>query len=83
MKKICRTIKLRKFKSFVNEFNLKELQGQEFMVLFSNGTWVYCINKDELTKCLEKDHIKPIRQIYDFADRIMVNRDVLIDTDEV
>lgn len=83
MKKICRTIKARKFKANMDDTTLAELQGNDFVVLFKNDTYVKCLGKDELRYLLEKDHINPIRYIFDLTDRIILDRDVLINTDEV
>lgn len=83
MKKICRTIKLMKFKSRLNEDSIKNIEGTEFIVCFNDNTWKYCICKEEVRELLEKDHIKSIRYIFDMTDRIIINRDILIDTDEV
>lgn len=83
MKKICRTIKARKFKVNMGDTTLAELQGNNFVVLFWNDTYVKCFGKDELRCLLEKDHINPIRYIFDLTDRIILDRDVLINTDEV
>lgn len=81
MKKICRTIKLRKFKSLINDF--KSIEGNTFAVLFEDGKYERVYLKEDLTRLLEKDHIRPILYIFDMADKIIVNRDILIDTDEV
>lgn len=83
MKKICRTIKLMKFKSKLNEDSVKNLEGTEFIVCFDNGKYERCICKEEVRNFLEKDHINPIRYIFDMTDRILIRRDILIDTDEV
>lgn len=83
MKKICRTIKLRKFKSFVNQEMLGKIDGYEYIVCFDDNTYKSCLGKMELRECLEKDHIKSIRYIFDIMDRILIDRDVLIDTEEI
>lgn len=83
MKKVCRIIKLRKYKSFFDKETIDKIEGHDFIVCFSDSTFEWCISKDELTKCLEKDHIKRIRYIFDMSDRISINRDVLIDTSEI
>ena len=48
MKKICRTIKLMKFKSKLNEDSVKNLEGTEFIVCFDNGKYERCICKEEV-----------------------------------
>lgn len=81
MKKICRTIKLRRFKSFVDKETIDKIDGYEYIVCFADRTYKLCIGKSELYSCLEKDHIKRINYIFDTFDRIIIDRDVLIKTD--
>lgn len=83
MKKINQTIKLRKLKTKLNEESLKFLENNEFLVWYKDNTCenVYC--KDDLIRILEKDHIKPIRYIFDMTDRIIVDRDVQIDVSQI
>lgn len=83
MKKICRTIKLRKFKTKINEEFIAEYNNHQFLVCFDDSKWKYVLCKDELRELLERDHINPIRYIFDITDRIIVDRDVLINIDEV
>lgn len=83
MKKICRTIKLMKFKSRLNEESIKNIEGNEFLVCFEDNRFERVYFKHDLIGLLEKDHIKPIRYIFDMTDRILIRRDILIDTDEV
>lgn len=82
MKKICRTIKLLKFKTKLNEESIAKFDNHEFIVCF-DSKWVFACDKYDLRKLLERDHINPIIYIFDLTDRIMVDRDVLINTDEV
>lgn len=81
MKKICRTIKLLKFKTKLNEESIAEFDNHEFIVCFDNDRWSYAYNKYDLRKLLERDHINPIRYIFDTTDRIIVDRNVLINID--
>ena len=83
MKQVCRYLKLRKLKSGIQKESWEKLEGNEFIVIFSDGTIEHCIGKYELYSCLEKDHIKPIRYIFDMTDRIVINRDVIIDTEVI
>ena len=83
MKSICRKIKLRKLKSGVMAESWKALAGNDFIVIFSDGTTEHCIGRGELYSCLEKDHIKHIRYIFDMTDRIILERDIIINTEEV
>lgn len=83
IKKVCRQIKLKKFKTELNEDILSKWDGNEFMVIYNDGTTNHCLCKSELYRCLEKDHIKPIRYIFDMNDRIYVSRDIIIDLDKI
>ena len=83
MKKINQTRQLRKLKTKLNEESLKFLENNEFLVWYKDNNCenVYC--KDDLIRILEKDHIKPIRYIFDMTDRIIVDRDVQIDVSQI
>lgn len=83
MKSICREIKLRKLKSGIMTESWEALAGNEFIVVFSDGTTEHCLNKSELYSCLEKDHIKHIRYIFDMTDRIVLERNIIINTDNI
>ena len=83
MKKIIQTIKLRKFKTKINENILKSFENQEFLVCFRDNTCKEDYHKYELINLLEKDHIKPIRCIFDMTDRITLDRDIKVDISEV
>ena len=78
MKKIFRTIKLRRLKTEITKENLKEFEGKQFYVLYRNDTYEYAMDTYDLRKILEKDHIKPIQYIFDATDRIIIDRDVAI-----
>lgn len=83
MKKICRTIKLRKLKSFIDKETLDKLTGSEYIVCFDDDSYKLCLSKTELREWLEKDHIKGISYIFDIMDRIVIDRNVLVNTDEI
>lgn len=83
MKKIIQEIKLRKFKTKLNESSLKPFENQEFLVWYNDNTCELIYFTDELRRVLEKDHIKPVRYIFDLMDRIIVDRTVKIDMKEV
>lgn len=82
MKRIIQTIKLRKLKTELNRASLKASEGHEFVIIFENNTCkkVYC--KEDLISILEKDHIKKIWYIFDMTDRIIVERNVFIESME-
>ena len=83
MKKICRTIKLRKFKTTVDEKSINKFDNHMYMVCFDDNKWHMVWDKYDLRKLLEKDHIRPIRYIFDLNDGITIDRNVSINTDEV
>lgn len=83
MKKIIQTIKLRRLKTEVNKNLIEEQNKNEFLVLFKDGTCKETYYKDDLIRLLEKDHIKPIRYIFNMSDRIIVDRDIHINIEEV
>ena len=84
MKKIIRIIKLRKYKNKVIVEYLKNSPNEdEFYILYKNGTYEYVYFKDDLIDRIEKDHLKPIRYIFDATDRIIVDRDIKVDISEV
>lgn len=75
MKKIYQKIKLKKFDSEL----ISQIEGQDFYVLFDDNTYTHCISRYEVLDYIRRDHIKPIRYIFDAADRIILNREVLIE----
>ena len=83
MKSVCRYLKLKKLKSGVAKESWEKLAGNDFLVVFSDGTTEHCIDKYALYSCLEKDHIKSIRYIFDMTDRIVINRNIIIDTEAI
>lgn len=83
MKKIVQTIKLHKLKTEVNKKYVEEMNEGNYLILFKDDTCKQVYTKDELINILSKDHIKPIRYIFSMADRIVVDRDIHINTDEI
>lgn len=81
MKKLFQIIRLRKLKTELTKDSLKKLEGHEFYVLYRDKTWEWCINKEEIKTILEQDHIKPVKYIFDATDRIIIERNVLINTE--
>ena len=81
MKKICRTLKLRKYKTKLIEG--MKLKSIDYVVLFKDNTYKHCIGEDEVRELLEKDHINPIYCIFDMNDRIIVERNIIINTDVI
>ena len=78
MRKIIQTIKLRKLKTEFNKEIIEAQNENEFLVWFKDGTSKEVNFKDDLINILSKDHIKPIKYIFSMADRIIVDRDILI-----
>ena len=83
MKKVCRTIKLRKYKCKINEDSIKQQENKEFIVCFSDGKYQSVYDTWDLRYLLEKDHIRKIHYIFDLTDRIIIDRDILINTDNL
>ena len=81
MKKIIQTIKLRKYKTKIVEETLKKYPNEEYLILYKDGTTETTILKYKLIKALQKDHIKPIRYIFDMTDRICIDRNIKINID--
>lgn len=79
MKTLRQYIKLRKF----NEGKMKEaieaLEGQEFFVLYDDGTFESVWFKDDLIPILRRDNKKKIKYVFDFVDRIIVDRDIRVE----
>ena len=78
MRKIIQTIKHRKLKTEFNKEIIEAQNENEFLVWFKDGTCKEVNFKDDLINILSKDHIKPIKYIFSMADRIIVDRDILI-----
>jgi len=83
MKKICRKLSLRRIKTEITKEVLKECEGRDFIVLFDNGKYERTYFKEDLISILEKDHINRIYCLFDLTDKIYVDRDVLINTDNL
>lgn len=79
LKKIIQIIKLRKYKTKVVVEALKQHPVNEYLIWYKDGMAESVWNKDELISKLEKDHIRPIRYIFDMTDRIILDRDIEID----
>lgn len=83
MKKIIQTIKLRRLKTEVNKKSIEKMCEGNYLVWFKDNTCEEAYCKDDLINILSKDHIKTIRYIFSMADRIVVDRDIHINTDEI
>ena len=82
VKKIIQTIKLRKLKTEVNKKSIEKMCEGNYLVLFRDNTCEEVYFKDDLISILSKDHIKPVRYVFSMADRIVVDRDIYINTNE-
>ena len=82
IKKVCRKIKLKKYRSELTEEVCKETDNTHFIIVYVNGQWEYGDCWD-VRKALENDHIKKINCIFDANDRISIFRDIIIDTDAI
>ena len=78
MSKIYQYIKLRKFINEKNKKALEQLKGYEFLIWYQDNT---CkdVMKDDLIYELKHDREKPIRYIFDMTDRIIVDRQIIIE----
>ena len=83
MKNILQTIKLRRLKTEFTKDSLKQFEGHDFYVLYKDETWEWAIGKEDLARILKNDHIKPIYYIFDATDRIIVDRNVRIDVNNI
>ena len=83
MKQVCRKLKLKKFKTEINKEIFDNWEGKDYLVVYQDGSTKHCLDKTEVYHCLEKDHIKPIYCIFDMTDRIIINRDIVVDTDNI
>lgn len=83
MKKICRKLKLMKYGCVFDQETLDKLSGESFVVCFSDGTYESYYSRSDLVRVLENDHIKNIRYIFDMVNRIIVDRTVIIDTEDI
>ena len=83
MKKLIQTIKLRRLKTEVNKEIIEEMCEGDHLVWFKDNSCQECYTKDDLIDILSKDHIKPIRYIFNMSDRIIVDRKIYINTEEV
>lgn len=78
MKKIMKTIKLHRFRTELNKSVVDKLAGQEFVVTYQDNTWEKVYYKEDLIPILNRDDKKPIHYIFDMTDRIIVDREILI-----
>lgn len=83
MKKIMQTIKLRKYKAHLLKETIEKLEGQDFLIWYKDNTAEEVLNKWDLLEKIEKDHVKPIKYIFDMTDRIILDRNILINIDEI
>lgn len=81
MKKIKRIITLRKLKTEMNRESLKQFEGHEFVVLFDDGKYEKVYFKEELIEVLENDYRRSVWYIFDMTDRIIIDRNVLINVE--
>lgn len=82
-KKVCRTIKLRRYKSKINEESIKQMENNEFIVCFEDNKYLHCFDTFDLKRHLEKDHIRRILYIFDITDRIVIDRKVLFSLEDI
>ena len=74
MFKITKSIKIQNFKGF-KEY----LSGHEYIILFYDGLYKPIFDKSELIREIEKDLSGKISYIFDMADRIILNKDIIVE----
>lgn len=86
MKKIFQTIKLRAtMRSVLKDSDalLEHYTGNSWLILYDDGTWTKVWDKYDLIRAIESDHYKRISCIVDSADRMLLDRDIQVDTSEL
>lgn len=83
MKKLIQTIKLRKLKTEVNKESIEKMCKGNYLVWFKDNSCKEAYTKEDLIEILSKDHIKPIRYVFSMSDRIIVDRDIYINKEDV
>lgn len=83
MKKIFQKIKLRRMKSEIINNLGEDTRAAWWVVLFSDGTFTTVYEKSDLLSLIERDHIRPIKEIYDKRDRIDLERKIVVDINEL
>lgn len=81
-KKIYQTIQLKRFKTQVDNLGFNPFEDMYF-VLFQDGKYELCWNKEELLQVVEKDHIRPIRYIAAKKDLIYLDKEIQVSGEEV
>lgn len=81
MKKILQALKLKSFRTEVNKDWIDKVYAEQMIVCFQDGTWDEVYSKEELIDVLRKDHIKPIRYVFNTADKFVIDRDLLVKLD--
>ena len=82
MKKLIQKIKLRKFIDSIPENHLKDWREIDFVVLYRNGEYKMLDNKQQLEFEIRK-HNEGIWYIFDMADRIILDRDIKINCEQL
>lgn len=78
MKKLIQKIKLRKFPQVC----IEKISGEEFIILYDDKTYKRIWNKEDLIieiQCRNRD----IYYIFDMADRIILDKDIEINANEI
>ena len=78
MKKLFKKIQIRK--PFTDKEFLRTTCG--FVICFTDKTYIRVDNKDELMQYLEKDNKHRIWYIFDMSDRIIIDREIQIESND-
>lgn len=82
MKKIIQKIKLKKFRNYIPEECHKDYSCDSFIVLYRNYTFKRIYSKSELIDVIQK-HAKDICYVFDMIDRIILDKDILVNMDDL
>lgn len=78
MKKLIQKIRLRKFPKVY----IDKISGEEFIILYKDGKYERIWNKEDLIieiQCRNRD----IYYVFDMADRIILEKDIEINANEI
>ncbi len=78
MKKLIQKIKLRKFPKVC----IEKISGEEFIILYNDNTYERVYDKIDLIIKIQHN-IKDIYYVFDMADRIILDKDIEINSSEI
>lgn len=73
-------MRLWNYSKFCKEYNLEpDYEHEEFVVMYTNGTYEVVIDRSDLVRILNKDFKKKIRYIFSMNNRIIIDRILEVD----